>query len=449
MIPRRFLLIAAAATALGATPAVAQQRVQIDFWHGLPQPLGGLLEQIVTDFNASQAKYEIRPSFRGSYPETMVAAIAAFRAGNAPHIVQMFEVGTATMMSARTAIIPVHQVLAQSGVALDVNDYLPAIRGYYSTTDGKLMSMPFNSSTTIMFYNKEAFRKAGLDPEQPPRTWAELRAMAKKIKDSGASACAFTTAWPTWAQIEQLGAIHDVGVATKANGFDGLDAELQLTHPLFVRHMTTLVEMAKEGTFKYGGRDGAGDALFASGECAIFHGSSGARARFLKEVPGGAANIGSAFLPYYDDFTTTPRNSVIGGASFWVMNPGPGKSRSQDEIAGIAQFFAYLSKPEVAAKWHMDTGYLPVTRAAFELVKASGYYDKNTGADIAARELMRGDMTKNSMGFRLGNLPEIRVVIQEELERALQGQQTAQQAMEAAQRRGNDILRAFERANRS
>lgn len=436
------------AIALAWGGAAHAAKIEVDFWHGLPQPLGGLLEKVVADFNASQDKYEIKPSFRGSYPETMVSSIAAFRAGNAPHIVQMFEVGTATMLSAKGAVKPVYELLAEAGVELDTNDYLPAIRGYYSSADGKLMSMPFNSSTTIMFYNKEAFRKAGLDPEKAPRTWAELRADAKKIKESGAS-CAFTTAWPTWAQIEQLGAIHNVGVATKANGFEGLDATLQLTNPLFVKHVTTLVEMAKEGTFRYGGRDGAGDALFASGECAIIHASSGARARYLKEVPGGIANIGFAYLPYYDDVVKTPNNTVIGGASFWVMNGGPNKKRSKEELTAVAEFFRYISKPDVAAKWHTDTGYLPITKSAFELTKSTGYYEKNPGADIPITELLRGEMTPSSMGFRLGNFAEIRVVIQEELERALQGQQSPQAAMEAANKRGNDILRAFERANRS
>src|SRR5512145_2164150 len=160
----------------------AQPRVQVTFWHGLALPLGGLLEKIVADFNASQSQYQVTPSFKGSYPETMVAAIAAFRAGQAPHIVQMFEVGTATMMSARGAIKPVHELIQETGVALDPNAYLPAVRGYHSLPDGRMMSMPFNSSTAIMWYSRDAFRKAGLDPNKPPQTWPALREAALKIK---------------------------------------------------------------------------------------------------------------------------------------------------------------------------------------------------------------------------------------------------------------------------
>ena len=162
------------------SPAMAQQRVELQFWHGLAQPLGGILEKVVADFNASQNRYYINATFKGSYPETMVAAIAASRAGKAPHIVQMFEVGTATMMAAGEAIKPLHELMRTTGVPFDPNIYIPAVRGYYSLPDGRVMSTPFNSSTAVMFYNKDAFRKAGLNPERPPRTWAELRSYAQK-----------------------------------------------------------------------------------------------------------------------------------------------------------------------------------------------------------------------------------------------------------------------------
>jgi len=450
MIFRRSLFAATAAAALIASAglAQAQQKVQIDFWHGLTQPLGGLLEQIAADYSASQPRFQINATFRGAYPETMVSSIAAYRAGNAPHIVQMFEVGTATMMAARGAIIPVHELLRTTGVAIDFNDYIPAVRGYYALPNGNQMSMPFNSSTTIMFYNKDAFRKAGLNPDQAPRTWAEMRQATAALKASG-HACPFTTAWPTWAQLEQFSALHNVPLASAQNGLDGMNAELRINSALHVRHLTTLVDMSKESTFRYGGRDGAGDALFASGECAIIHASSGFRARALREVPGGAANVGAAMLPYYDDVAGAPNQTIIGGASFWVLNGGPGRVRSADEQRGIAEFFAYLARPEVAAKWHTDTGFLPVTRAAFARVQATDFYRQNPGADVPVQQMLRGASTENTRGLRLGNMPEIRVVLQEEIERAFQGQQTPQQALDNAVRRGNEILRNFERANRS
>jgi len=437
------VLASALLTVLPAPPTGAQARVQVEFWHGLAQPLGGLLEKIVADFNASQSQYQVNPSFKGSYPETMVAAIAAFRAGNAPHIVQMFDVGTATMMSARGAVKPVHELMRETGVPFDPNVYVPAVKGYYSLPDGRMMSMPFNSSTTIMFYNKDAFKKAGLDPAKPPQTWPELMEAAKKIKAANAAACAFTTAWPTWAQFEQFSAIHDVPLATKGNGMGGLDTELKINSPLHVKHVQALMDMQKEGTFKYGGRDAAADALFPSGECAIIHASSGLRARILREAK---FEWGAAMLPYWPGTPNAPKNSIIGGASFWVMTS---PSRKPEEYKAVAEFFRYISQPEVVAKWHTDTGFLPITLAGFDRVKTSGFYAQNPGTDVPYLQLTRSQPSENSRGLRLGNMPEIRNIIQEELEKAFQGQQSAQQAMDNAVQRGNVVLRNFERANRS
>jgi sn-glycerol 3-phosphate transport system substrate-binding protein len=441
----------AAATAPLAAPALAQGGpVEIQFWHGLAQPLGGILEGIANQFNESQRRFRIVSSFRGSYPETMVAAIAAFRAGTAPHIVQMFEVGTGTMMAAGRAVKPVHELLAETGVTINFDDYLPAVRGYYSLADGRMMGMPFNSSTAIVFYNKDAFRRAGLNPDAPPATWADLRAAAGRLRAAGVEV-PVTTAWPTWTQVEQFNAIHNTPLATLDNGFGGLGAELRVNNPLQVRHLNTLMEMGREGTFRWGGRDGAGDAIFASGQAAVIFASSGARARFVREVPGGLANLGAAMLPFYNDVAGAPINSIIGGAAFWAMNRGPNAARSADENRGIAEFYAFIAQPRIAAAWHTETGFLPVTRTAFEQVRATGFYTQNPGADIPIQQLLRGggQMTGNSRGIRLGGFVEIRTIMQEEMERALQGQQTAQQAMDNSVQRGNVVLRNFERANRA
>ncbi|MFA5026881.1 MAG: sn-glycerol-3-phosphate ABC transporter substrate-binding protein UgpB [Candidatus Methylomirabilota bacterium] len=422
--------------------AAAAQRVEVGFWHGLTRPLGGILEEVVAGFNASQDRYQVNATFKGSYPETMVAAIAAFRAGNAPHIVQMFEVGTATMMAARGAIKPVHDLAKETGVDLDPKKYVGGVRGYYSTTDGKLVSMPFNSSTTVTWYNKDAFKKAGLDPEKPPKTWEETWAAARTIVEKKAAPCGYTMAWPTWTQYENFSAIHNVPLATRANGLEGMDAELKINSPLHVKHLQQMMDMVKAGVMKYGGRDSRGDALFPSGECAIIHASSGLRARVLREAKFA---WGVTFLPYYKGTPNAPKNSIIGGASLWVMTS---PKRTTEEYKAVAEFFKYLSRPEVDGKWHMDTGYVPITMDGIAHVSGTGYYIKNPGADIPVRQLTLTEPTKNSMGLRLGNMPEIRVIIQEEMEKAFQGQQTAKAALDSAVKRGNVVLRNFERTNK-
>lgn len=430
-----FVLLAAGP---GLVPSRAQGPIGIDFWHAMRGPLGETLEGMAAGFNAAQTVYQVKPAFKGSYPETMVAAIAAFRAGNAPHIVQMFEVGTATMMAAGRAIKPVHELMRETGTAFDPATYLPAVRGYYSSADGKMVAFPFNSSTPILWYNKDAFRKAGLDPEKPPLSWPELRAAAQRIRAANAAPCGFSTAWPTWTQFENFGAMHDVPFATKANGFEGFDAELTINGPLYVRHLQFLMDMLSEGTFKYGGRDAAGDSLFPSGECAMLTGSSALYGRVNREAK---FNWGVAYFPYYPDVQGAPKNSVIGGAAFWVMTS---PRRTVEEYRGVAQFLRYLGSAEVAGKWHMETGYVPISFTGSQYARAIGYYQREAWAELPVKQLTRTLPTKNSKGFRLGNMPEIRVVIYEEIERAFQGQQTAKQALDNAVRRGNVILRRFQ-----
>jgi sn-glycerol 3-phosphate transport system substrate-binding protein len=445
---RRSLGQAALAVAAAplAVPALAQGGpIELQFWHGLPQPLGGLLEKIVSDFNGSQTAVKIIPSFRGSYPETMVAAIAAFRAAQAPHIVQMFEVGTGTMMAAGRAVKPVHELLTETGVQIDFNDFLPGVRGYYAAADGKQMSMPFNSSTSVAFYNKDMFRRANLNPDQFPTTWEGVEQALRALKAAGVET-PLTTSWPTWLNLEQFSAIHDIPFATLANGFGGLGTELRINNPLQVKHMANLQAWARDGLFRYGGRDNAADALFPSGQVAITMASSGVRARIVNEA---RFQWGVGMLPYYQGTPKAPGNSIIGGASFWTMNRGPRDTRSAAEYRGVAEFYKYISGTEVGAKWHTDTGYLPLTRASFEAVKKTDFYQRNPGADVPIEQMLRGTTSDNTRGLRLGGLIEIRNIIQEEMEKMLQGQQTAEQAMAAGTTRGNVVLRNFERTNRS
>ncbi|WP_114374156.1 sn-glycerol-3-phosphate ABC transporter substrate-binding protein UgpB [Elioraea thermophila] len=439
---RRSLLAGAAfALAIGAAPAGAQQRTEVTFWYGLGGALGERVQEQVDRFNRSQDRYRVNATFRGSYVEVMTGAIAAWRAGNPPHIAQVFEVGTATMMAAGPAIKPVHELFREAGVEIDPKRYLAGVRGYYSDTQGRLVSMPHNSSSALMWVNLDAFEKAGI--RDIPRTWREVREVAQKLKAANATPCVMTTTWPTWVLFEQQSAIHDVGLATKANGFEGMDAELQLTHPFFLKHIQFIADLQREGLFRYGGRDNAAGNLFPSGECAISFGSSAARAQIERDAKFRWASVP---LPYHDDFIQSPRNGVIGGASLWVLTA---RNRTPAEYAAVAAFFEFISRPDEDAWWHQVTGYVPLTTAAYEKSKAEGFYERNPGADAAIIQLSRAEPTPNSQGFRLGGMVEIRNIIQEELEKVFQGQQTVAQALEAANRRGNQVLRNFERANRS
>src|SRR5215510_15608267 len=183
------------------SPAAAETEVTL--WHAMGGALGEKVKEITDAFNKTQGEYKVTPVYKGTYTETITAAIAAFRAKQQPHIVQVFEVGTATMMAAKGAIYPVYQLMADAGEKFDPGAYLPAVYGYYSTTDGKLLSMPFNSSTPVLYYNKDAFKKAGLAGDEPPKTWDEVEQYSRKLLASG-SQCGFTSQWQTWVQIENF-----------------------------------------------------------------------------------------------------------------------------------------------------------------------------------------------------------------------------------------------------
>lgn len=442
---RRTLIAGTAALGL-ASRARAQTpgaRTRVVFWHAMNGALNDEVNRICAEFNAAQAATEVVPVYKGTYPETLTAAIAAWRAGQAPHLVQMYEVGTGSMLAAGPAVKQTWQLIQESGVAIDPNAYIGAVRGYYSLPDGRLASMPFNSSTSVMWLNVDAMERAGLDPAKPPATWPEVVAAAQAVRAKSAAPTACTSAWFPWIQLEQFAAMHDLPYATKANGFEGLDTALLVNAPPFVKQLDRLLAMAKDGTFRYGGRDNAADPLFTSGETAISFNSSGSRGDIAKTAK---FRWMEAPLPYDPELTTAPINSIIGGASLWTMT-APG--RTPAEYKGVAQFLAHIAQPAQDALWHQNTGYVPVTLAGFEESKRQGYYGKNPGADVPIQQLTRGTVTPNSRGFRLGRMPELRSIAYEEVERALQGQQGAQAALDNVVGRGNRVLREFERANRA
>ncbi|HLV28840.1 MAG TPA: sn-glycerol-3-phosphate ABC transporter substrate-binding protein UgpB [Burkholderiaceae bacterium] len=412
----------------------AHAATEITMWHSMEGALGERVNELVQGFNESQGDYKVNAIYKGTYGESMNAGIAAFRAGNAPDILQVFEVGTATMMYAKGAVKPVQEMSEEAGDPIDPSDFLGAVAGYYSSSEGKLISMPFNSSTPVLYYNKDAFKKAGLDPESPPKTWKEVAAAGKKLREAGLE-CGYTTGWPSWIQLETFAAWHNVPYATQDNGFKGLDARLSLDHPAFVKHFETLAQMAKDGSFTYGGRGDSSNALFTSGKCGMFTGSSGARANIIKN---GNFDFGTSTLPYHDDIQGAPQNTIIGGASLWVF-----EKKSPEVYKGITKFFKYISSPEKAAEWHQATGYVPVTKAGYEVTKASGFYEKNPGTEVAVTQL-NADTTENSRGLRLGFLPQIREIEDGEAERIFAGEIDAEAGLKRMMERGNELLKRFE-----
>jgi len=409
--------------------------IQIEWWHAMTGKNGEMVQKLADKFNASQSAYIVAPVYKGSYSDTMNAGIAAFRAGQAPNIIQVYEVGTATMMAAKGAVKPVYQLMKEAGQKFDPKAYIPTITGYYSTSKGEMLSLPFNSSTSVMYYNKDAFRKAGLDPEKPPVTWPEFFDAAKKLKASGMEG-GFSTNWISWIQLENFSAWHNQSFGTKNNGFDGLDTQLVFNTPLTLKHFQTIYELSKSKVFIYGGRENKANPLFTSGQVGMHFESIGGYANFKNTCK---FDFGVARLPYYPDVKDAPQNTIIGGASLWVFN-----GKSKEEYKGVAQFFAFLSLPETQAFWHQNTGYLPITTAAYELTKSQGFYDTNPGPEVAIKQLLNKAPTGNSMGIRFGNFNIIREIEDQTWEDILAGKISVKDGLDKMVKNGNEELRKFE-----
>ena len=416
----------------------ARAQTDIQWWHSMVAVNGEWVNDLARDFNASQKEYRIVPTFKGSYDESMTAAIAAFRSGNGPAILQVFEVGTATMMASKGAIVPVGKVMKDAGEKFDPAAYVPAVAGYYTAPNGEMLSFPFNSSTTIFYINKDAFKAAGIPTDKLPSSWPEVVSAAAKLKASGHK-CPFTTAWQGWTQLESFSAWHNVEFATKQNGLAGLDARMKVNTPLHVRHIENLANMAKQGLFVYKGRGNVPEASFVSGECAMINTSSGFYGNVAKNAKFAYA---LAPLPYYPDVPGAPQNTVIGGASLWVLS---GKKAA--EYKGVAKFFSYLSSPEVQSASHKRTGYLPITTAAYQLTEKSGFYKEHPGTDVAVTQMIR-KVTNKSRGIRLGNYVQIRAIEDEELEQVWAGKKSAKEALDSIVTRGNVLLERFQKANK-
>lgn len=424
------LLAALLPTGLGLVPLAAAAQTEISWWHAMTGANAEVVDKIANDFNATQSDYVVEPVFKGTYPETLNAGIAAFRAGQAPDIMQVFDVGTGVMMGAAGAIKPVAELLTENGATFDKSQYLPGIVAYYSNAEGEMLSFPYNSSSPILYYNKDIFQEAGLDPENPPETWQELWDAARQIKESGAAPCGYTSTWLTWIHTENFAAWNNTAWGTNENGLTGTP-ELLLDDPTFVNHFQALADLAKEGVFVYGGRTSEAKQNFTSGECGILTESSGG----LGDIVNSGINYGIGQLPYDATAEGAPQNTIPGGASLWVIG-----GKSDETYKGVAAFFNYLSQTDVQQYLHEQSGYLPVTMAAYEATKASGFYDTNPAREVPITQMMGKAPTENSKGVRAPNLPQIRDILNEEFEKMLAGQQDAATALKTAVERGNAAI---------
>ncbi len=411
-------------------PTGALAKTEIIWWHSMTGFLGERVNEIAAKFNASQTEYEVKAINKGSYNESLTAAIAAYRAKNPPHILQVLEVGTQTMLSSG-AIYPVYQLMKDEGIKIDWADFIAVVKSYYSK-GGNLYSMPFNSSTPILYYNKTILEKAGIKVERPPATFEEIEKMAKAAVSSKATKIGFTVSWPSWTLMENMHTWHDQPFADHDNGFAALATQLKINGRLGIQVFDLLARWQKQGIFTYSGRGSMGDQPITNGEAAIGLASTALVGTLTKTAK---FEWGTGYLPRLSGYPQG--NSIIGGASLWVM-----KGHKKDAYRGAAKFLEFLGQTDQQVWWHANTGYLPVSKSALQALPRD-HFAKNPNLWTAFAQITKGKTTPNSQGIRLGNFVAIRDTIESEMENVFSGKKTPKQGLDDAVKTGNKILKEF------
>ena len=421
----KFLTLLTAGMMTAAIPAAAQTDIQ--WWHAMGGRLGEVVEEIAVKYNASQDTYNLVPTYKGGYEDTMTAGIAAFRAKQQPNIIQIFDAGAATIINAKGATIPVADLMANFNSA----DYIEGVRYFYADSDDKMIGMPFNASTPLLYFNKDILAEVGIDG--PPATWEEFEAMAPKLKDAGYQALAQSHS--PWIFSENFHSRHNLQLATSNNGYDSTDVKILYNNDAMKMHWGKVKEWLDADYYGFYGRAwGDNQDAFVQKKVAMWLGSSGSFGGLAKSAE---FEFGAAELPYWKSVTDEPYGTFIGGAALFAMSGKPA-----EENAGVADFMAFLTSPEMQYFWHKETGYVPITNAAYELAKADGYYERTPDAEVGITQLTRrgGEWTK---GYRLGFYVQIREVMYNQYENIFSGSSTVDEAFAAMEKESNALLDRF------
>jgi len=419
--------------AVGISPiaASAQTATDITWWHGMGGKNQEVINQIVTRFNDAQDQCNLTPVSKGSYEEALASGIAAFRSGEQPDILQVFDAGAATIINAPGAVIPAEDLITGAGYDFDRNAFIQGVRHFYADAEGKFVGMPFNSSAPILYLNTEALQEAGVEA---PKTWEEFEAIAPKLKDAGY--IPMTASQLTWMMVENFFSRNNIQFASNNNGYDSVEGtEMDLTNPQLIRMFEKLKEWQDAGYYAYYGAGWADNQTpFEQGKVAMWIGSSGS---FGGLQSTASMPFSADFLPYWGDIEGAGTNTFIGGAALFAMS---GKTEAQN--ACTASFFQFLTSPEVQKFYHEATGYVAITTAAYDLTKAEGYYEEQPVAEVGIQQLMLpgGEWSK---GYRLGFYPQIRSIMEREFNRIFADETTVPEAFETIKSEGDALLARF------
>ncbi|MBA7598656.1 sn-glycerol-3-phosphate-binding periplasmic protein UgpB [subsurface metagenome] len=405
--------------------------VTITFWHAMSGSRLGVVESIIESFNATHPDFEVKPLFTGSYAETLTKYVAAYPTKTGPNMVQVYEVGTQTMIDS-DAITPVYKIPEILGETWDWAQYVIPITHYYSV-DGNLWSMPFNSSTAMLYYNKDLFKAAGLDPNKPPTTWKEMEEYGEKILASGVVDHVYSTGWPSWIY-EQTLAYHNHLYADNDNGRAELATKVVFNDDFGHMVFDTWIRLHNKGIYIYGGAEYSANSAFKAGQIAMLIQSTSSLAGILK---ASEFKVGTSFLPRFEGYPVG--NSIIGGGSLWVT-----KRQSEEELRGVWEFLKYIGQKDIAIQWHKGTGYFPVSGAALKALLDEGWFSADQTFLTAFLQILSGRRdTAAATGVRLGPFVAMREHFRAALEKSIGGELSPKDALNEAAEKMNLLLKDY------
>lgn len=411
-----------------AAPAIARA-AQFDFWYAHGGLYAQAIDELCAGFNKANPHDHVRCLPQGSYEQTLRKAVAAYRAGQQPAVVEIYDVGTADMMHSG-AIYPVGALMKDTGHWADDSDYLDSIRRFYATPDGRLLSQPFGTSTLVLYADRRKLAAAGI--RQLPQTWEAFGQALQALKQHGET-CPAAADYMPWKMLDQINAVQGAPIATANNGHDGLSARYVFASGIHQRYMRDVARWYAQGLLVPAVMTHANDQTlaFADGECAMVLDATGAYAIVAK---AGMVDAEVGAVPVYAG--TTRYGNTIGGSSLWVF-----KGKPAAVYPAVARFLAYLRAPEQQLFFSARTGYLPLTRdAAQRLAKAP---DEPAAIRVGLATMTLPGNPYNT-GVRLGFMSLFRLIWQEEVQRALAGRESMDDALAHAQARGNRLLERFQ-----
>ncbi len=411
----RAMLTSQRAWVFGAAMAVVgvvnAAPVDIQVWHTLKDANQAEFEKLAKQYNKEQA--DVRVTLRGfATPAALEQeAIASVKSKSTPNLLQLKDNHSPEVIAQYKSILPMFELLAKYPIK-DLNWFVPATSSFTRDSKGRLLAFPWMAEVPVMFYNTSVYKKAGLDPNKPARTWMGLQADLLKIRDVADLDCPYASSDQVSVHIENLAPVNNQLFLSNNNGLDASKAvPVMQFDTLYMRHVSLMTSWKRSLLFMAHSGDSASDKLFAKGDCAVLTAGSGSFGNFLNTK---GLNFGVAPLPYYDQSTNSAGRAFVSGSALWAMDGRPAA-----ENKATAQFLAWLSKPVIAAEWHQRTGFLPLTEAAFRASDVS-FYDRIPGAQglVAA---MRAQPAATSRGFRMANYPRVEVVLNKELDEAFDG----------------------------